>query len=713
VRRIPIRVKLTAALSAPLVALLVVTGIEMAAIARNVDEVRDQTGLARAAVGPAGLITRLHDERSWPALELTGSEDLIEVAVEDYDESRRLTDEAITEFRADLATRGTAAEAAYAPALQRLDEELAQLRADIDGDTDAPLHGERANTAFADEVFTRYTSLIRPFFDATARVASAVQDGDLRRGTELVNLSSRQIEMLSALARLLLVTGTVGGGVDAPDEIDRIVELKVRWDASVAELGRATAPYDAVVARHFPHEFVAGFTDMADRALAGEAVDIDELLAPFEAPEADRLRTFRVAMADELIAAADAIQADARHRETIVVAMSLATLAAAFGFTWLVSRSITGPLRSLTRQAKAMATERLPQGVSQVLLTPLGEDLVVPEVEPVRVNTRDEVAEVARALTTVQDTALDLAVEQAVLRRNIADSFVNLGRRNQNLLRRQLDFITALEHREADPTALGNLFRLDHLATRMRRNAESLLVLAGIEPSRQWASPVRLTDVVRAALGEVEDYQRVGLREIEPATVVGPATADLAHLVAELVENALAFSPAQWAVEVAGHWRRDGGYTLAIIDAGEGMTPEALDQANRRLAGAESFTVAPSTYLGHYVAGNLAARHGISVRLDRGRGGHGTVASIDMPPALLTQDAPSGARGPGGVFEPGRAPLGWQAGRLGPEPALDSAVHAAPTGPGAGKQFWGEAQPAGQEQAEIRRAWDARRAAGG
>ncbi|HET6775792.1 MAG TPA: hypothetical protein VFH36_20940 [Acidimicrobiales bacterium] len=143
------------------------------------------------------------------------------------------------------------------------------------------------------------------------------------------------------------------------------------------------------------------------------------------------------------------------------------------------------------------------------------------------------------------------------------------------------------------------------------------------------------------------------------------------------------------------------------------MTPEALDQANRRLAGAESFTVAPSTYLGHYVAGNLAARHGISVRLDRGRGGHGTVASIDMPPPLLTQDAPSGALGPEGAFEPSRAPLGWHAGRLGPEHALDSAGHAAPAGPGAGQQFWGEVQPAGQEQAEIRRAWDARRAAGG
>ena len=185
----------------------------------------------------------------------------------------------------------------------------------------------------------------------------------------------------------------------------------------------------------------------------------------------------------------------------------------------IVSRSITKPLRALTSEAKDMAERRLPEAVINILETPLGDDVVMPHVTPVRLQTRDEVADVSDALNTVQDTALDLAVEQAVLRRNIADSFVNLGRRNQNLLGRQLDFITELETNETDADTLANLFRLDHLATRMRRNAESLLVLAGIEPPRQWAAPVRLTDVIRAALGEVEDYQRVTVRGVEPATI--------------------------------------------------------------------------------------------------------------------------------------------------------------------------------------------------
>jgi Histidine kinase-, DNA gyrase B-, and HSP90-like ATPase len=173
-------------------------------------------------------------------------------------------------------------------------------------------------------------------------------------------------------------------------------------------------------------------------------------------------------------------------------------------------------------------------------------------------------------------------------------------------------------------------------------------VLAGIEPPRQWAAPVRLTDVIRAALGEVEDYQRVTVRGVEPATIIGSAAADLAHLLAELIENALVFSPPDQTVDIRGRLRPShvgadgvGGYTLAIIDSGLGMPAGDLASANRRLAGAESFTVAPSKYLGHYVAGNLAARHGIRVTLDNSPG-NGVTATLDLPVDLLTSDADLG-----------------------------------------------------------------------
>src|SRR5262249_31268222 len=257
--------------------------------------------------------------------------------------------------------------------------------------------------------------------------------------------------------------------------------------------------------------------------------------------------------------------------------------------------SITRPLRSLTQQAKDMAEQHLPEAVLDILDTPLGDDVTVPTVAPVHVHTRDEVADVADALNIVQDTALDLAVEQAVLRRNIADSFVNLGRRNQNLLGRQLDFITELETHETDPDTLANLFRLDHLATRMRRNAEPLLALPAIDPPRKGAAPVRLPDVIRAALGEVEDSQRVTVRGIEPATILGSAAADLAHLLAELVENALVFSPPDQTVDIRGRHQQDT-YTLAIIDTDLGMPTTDITAANPRRASTQSFTIAPSTY---------------------------------------------------------------------------------------------------------------------
>ena len=634
-RRVPIRIKLAAALAAPLLGLLAVTAIEMTSISSAVDEVRDQTELARAAVGPTGLITRLQDERSWIALEMTGNENLMEVPVEDTVESRRLTDEAIAEFEEGLARRGDSAVAAYAPAIENL-AELEQIRAAVDADQASPLHGDSANQELTNEIYSRYTGVIRPFFEATDGVAAGIEDGDLRRGVELVNASSRQIEVFVALARISLIDGTVGGGVDTAAEVDEIVDLKVRWDANNAELLAAPAPYDAVVQEHFPVEFTESFSALVDRSLQGETIGFYDLMAPLEAPDSGGLTTFRLAMADEMNAVGDTLVADAQRSERNFLVLAALTIFSAFILTWLVSRSITAPLRSLTRQARQIARETLPAGVAQVLHTPLGEDVVMPKVEPVRVKTRDEVRDVATALTTVQDTALNLAVEQAVLRRNLADSFVNLGRRNQNLLGRQIDYITQFENDETDPDALANLFRLDHLATRMRRNAESLLVLAGVEPARQWMSPVPLTAVVRAAIGEVEDYQRVRVHDLKQTTVMGSAAADLAHLLAELVENALVFSPADQFVEFLGRERQDGGYSLAVVDQGLGMPPEAIAAANRRLAGAESFTVAPSKYLGHYVAGRLAARHGIRVQLAPSPRGPGVAATIDLPPGLLS-----------------------------------------------------------------------------
>jgi K+-sensing histidine kinase KdpD len=229
--------------------------------------------------------------------------------------------------------------------------------------------------------------------------------------------------------------------------------------------------------------------------------------------------------------------------------------------------------------------------------------------------------------------ASDPTIQPAALRQAITGPFVNLGRRNQQLLDRQLAFITHLESGETDPDRLAGLFEVDHLATRMRRNAESLFVLAEVETQRSWGRSIAVVDVVRAALGEVASYERVTIQQIEPAALGGAAASDLAHIIAELTENALRFSPDDGEVAVDGHRSRDG-YVLTIVDSGNGMSVADIDEANRRLSGADRSELAPSTQLGHHIAGRLAVRHGLAVRLDAVTG-NSVRATVTVPPALI------------------------------------------------------------------------------
>jgi signal transduction histidine kinase len=309
----------------------------------------------------------------------------------------------------------------------------------------------------------------------------------------------------------------------------------------------------------------------------------------------------------------------------------LAAIAAAFIVSTRLANGIVRPLRSLRRTAHDIADRQLPALVEQVQHVESDDDLpVVPSVE---LHTDDEVEDVAEAFNVVRSTAVQLAAEQARSRRNVSRMFVSLGRRNQGLLSRQLEFIDRLESEESNPELLDNLFRLDHLATRMRRNAESLLVLAGEQPSRRWSEPVSLTDVVRGAVAEVEDYQRVNLEGIDEAQLAGSAVGDVAHLLAELIENATHFSPPDSSVLVLGR-RVTDGYALAIVDDGVGMTPEQLRAANERIETSPQIERVPSSYLGLFVVGRLAARHNIKVRLVESTT-EGVTAKVLLPNELV------------------------------------------------------------------------------
>ena len=647
--RIPIRTKLAAALAVPLVALVggaayevVQAGNEADAAAAVSAAVETETDLATAAVGPGSLISTLQLERNISGVEQLGLQDALVLPVANSAEARAATDAAAEELRAFVAGSDQQVADAFSGAVAAIDQ-LQVLRDQIDQTTTTP---GLDNSQFANEVFLAYTGVIEALLDSTAGVAIGVDDAELRTGVEMVALATRAYELRSTIvSRIILPTLVQDTSTAARTTVASLVARSDQVDEDM--LARSTGAYEGLAEAAILSEQVLGQDALFDTYVADGTADLPALIEQVSSSGETGYIALRQQAADALGATAAAlqtraatVQADAEDHQQLVLLFAGAAVLLALVVGAFASRSITKPLRSLTDQAQAMADEHLPHAVQQVLDTPLGDDVVVPELAPVHVKTRDEVADVAVALTTVQGAALDLAVEQAVLRRNIADSFVNMSRRNQNLLDRQLGAITDLEREEADPDRLEGLFRLDHLATRMRRNAESLLRLAGggSGATAGWSGPVPIGDLVRAALGEVEDYQRVDVKALEAVTVSGSAGTDVAHALAELIENALAFSPPEERVEVRGR-RTDDGYVLAVVDNGVGMTAEQLAIANRRLAGQESFTVAPSRYLGHYVAGHLATTHGIDIALQATPAG-GITARIDLPQSVLTLVAP-------------------------------------------------------------------------
>jgi signal transduction histidine kinase len=633
VRRIPIRAKVAGALAVPLLALVAVAGIGASASAAQARDVTDQADLARASIGHAGLIGALQNERNLAVVDMYGYPGVVELAVDDPAVARQLTDDAAVALRRSSADEDEALQDDYAAALEALGD-LPELRAQVDVVSASPGAGNRE---VAHEVFDAYSTMVTSLFDAHDRFALKIDDAAIRHGDALVHDAFHASDGAARLVEHLIYVGTGPGGLDETGEAAAVAELRrdiVKHNASIAAMG--TGPYEDLVAELLADPRIEGLSRFASDAIEGGGfVDVFGLLevTPLE-PDGGYL-----AFRDEVVELVDArtrtLHDEAEARRRLYLGAGVPVVAAAVLVAWLVSRSITRPLLDLNAKARQTATYRLPAAVQGILDAPPGQDLVIPESEPIVVRSRDEVADVAGAFNDVQDSAIGLAVEQAALRRNVAESYVNLGRRNQNLLSRLLDAVAELEQGETDPKRQAQLRKLDHLATRIRRNAESLLVLSQADATSAPQAPVDVADIVRAALGEIENDERVMVRPLDPALVRGGASADLAHLLAELIENGLRHSPPRELVEVTGRATGDG-YEIAIVDHGLGMSPDEIERANQRLAGAESFTVTPAKYLGHYVTAVLAARHDIEVRL-QGSVVVGIVARVVLPVRLMAE----------------------------------------------------------------------------
>ena len=327
---------------------------------------------------------------------------------------------------------------------------------------------------------------------------------------------------------------------------------------------------------------------------------------------------------------------DAKRRVWEVAVFGLAGLILTLLVSILLGRSINRRLTALRRSALTLAEEQLPSVVSRLRR---GESVdVAAEAPPLRVGS-DEIGQVGQAIDTVRQTAIRSAVDEARLRQGVNDMFRNLARRSQSLLQRQLTVLDGMERKATDPDVLEDLFKMDHLTTRMRRHAEGLIILSGAPPGRGWSAPVKLIDVMRGAISEVEDYARVTVSTQSRAALSGSAVTDVIHLLAELIENATTLSPPFTQVRVSGE-AVASGFAIEIEDRGLGMTPQRMAELNERLAQPPEINPTNTEQLGLFVVGQLARRHGISVTLRQSPYG-GTTAVALIPDRLIVDEGPA------------------------------------------------------------------------
>jgi HAMP domain-containing protein len=651
IRNMSIRSKLIAILLTPLVALTVLASLGIgASVARGVqaNRVKDETTFA---VGVADLVHELQGERDLSAGYVGSGR---QNGYGEMIDQRVRVNQALASFRNQVKDLG-------------LDRDDAGLQTAVNGALAklGQLGTQRQQIADDSSVTVQntmdvYTAIIGDLISAELAITNQTDDRQLLQNVFAFAQLSQLKESVSyerGFMNAVLEAGRFG-----PGDYQRFTSLMGSQQTLREQFLRVARPPQR---DGFARAVASGAED-AGRLEGGllrlgpnastAGIDPRQWYAAMSA-RVNQLREVERSLADDVAARARSSQHDAGRQALLYTIVLTVVLWLTVGLSLLLARSMVRPLRRLTETANEVAEERLPGLVGRLQQSNDVRDLDV-QPEPVPVTSGDEIGQVSAAFNSVHRVAIQVATEQAALRRSIGDMFLNLARRSQSLIDRQLELIDDLERNEADPDALENLFRLDHLATRMRRNSEDLIVLSGAEPARRWSQPVPLVDVVRAALAEVEDYNRVELLPIDEVGVTGQAVSDVVHLLAELVENATSFSPPGTKVQVAGQ-QVSNGYVIEIEDRGLGMSDEELVEANERLANPPTVDFALARMLGLYVVGRLAQRYGIKVQLRHSWYG-GVTALVLLPAALTVRqqvaevslEAGEGRRGPAELTAP-------------------------------------------------------------
>ncbi|MDQ2811326.1 MAG: nitrate- and nitrite sensing domain-containing protein [Actinomycetota bacterium] len=527
------------------------------------------------------------------------------------------------------------------------------------------------------QVYT--VNVIQPATTFTSVVGNEASSTDLRRDVIALGALLQVQDSKSAQRAILLKAVSLPQPSLSPDD-DASLQLAQRQEA--VDLTNFNASVDLAEQQNYTDAVTAPPVVAAghEESLALSLLPSASAAHPLTSQNAHSLSTANVnhdmsftvgkvrQVADELtgnvFTLANTSRNNASTRLLVVSLVTLLLLLLVALVSAIVARSLIRPLRKLRSDALDVAGHRLPEMVRRLSQSEGADESV--DIEPIGVTSTDEIGEVARAFDQVHREAVRLAADEAMLRGNLNAMFINLSRRSQSLIERQLSLIDSLEQSEQDSGRLSSLFRLDHLATRMRRNSENLLVLAGHEVTRRWSQPVALVDVLRAAISEIEQYERVVLNVQPGIVVVGQAVNDVVHLVAEIVENATTFSPEDTQVYVSGQPLSSGGVLLDITDNGVGVSDQEMSHANWRLDNPPVVDVAVSRRMGLFVVGRLAARHGVRVRLRHAQAG-GLTALIWLPDTVAAPEA--------------AAPLGrlrrFEADDFGPTPSLSAPTQTA------------------------------------
>ncbi|WP_020669940.1 sensor histidine kinase [Amycolatopsis nigrescens] len=500
------------------------------------------------------------------------------------------------------------------------------------------------HSAFPPEAVRRsYSELISGLLDLSDQTVTDIKDPELARLRLASNALARVKDQLSVKRAVLaeaLEIGRLSG-----DRLRALLGAEAELSAARNDFRKFASPEQQ---RMYDDTVIGLIVDIGNELVESALTRAEKGtdLAGLDPAKWDTSATYTVNLARQV---QTAMQEQTRERTDSLAEQARASAISDAGLVFgvllvgavlavIIARSLLRPLRVLRRSALEAAEHRLPEAVSDILADPGGprspRDGARRGVAPVPVFSREELGQVARAFDAVHGEAVRLAGEQALLRENVNSMFVNLSRRSQDLVERQLSVLDRMEADEQDSDTLGGLFELDHLATRMRRNSENLLVLSGTDLGREVSGPVAADEIIGAALSEVEHYQRIELAATPELTVRGDTGSDLVHVISELLENATLYSAPESVVTLASAIT-PAGWEVRITDRGAGMPQTEIDRANARLAEPPEVDVEVSRRMGLYVVSRLSRRHRVHVRLSAAAEG-GLTATVLVPPELIT-----------------------------------------------------------------------------